>query len=185
MSQSQSKPSRARAAKKSPLAESPRVRAILNEREQRLAATEQAETASDDQNLMSMLLCPLGGNLFGVPMDEVASLRPLAQLSRTGLASAPAVMGLVADNGRVRQVLDLGVLLGGPPPRDAGGYLIMLKNRRDLALRLAERPVAAAVRPDPAAPPHARVARAGETHDKTLIILSVSALLASDAPVGA
>lgn len=185
MSQSQSKPPRARSAKREATGESPRVRQILDERERRLAAPEQDDRPTEAGDCVSVLLCPLGGNLYGIPMDEVASLRPLERLSRTGIASAGAVMGLVAENGRVRQVLDLGVLLGGPEPRGSGGYLIMLKSRRDLTLRLAERPQVADVRPDPDEPQRAFVASAGENHDKTLIILSVSALLASDAPVGA
>jgi hypothetical protein len=94
-------------------------------------------------------------------------------------------MGLVADNGRVRQVLDLGVLLGGPPPRETDGYLVMLNGRRDIALRLAERPLAAQVRPDPDHPQRAIVASAGDENAKTLVILSVAARRAGAAPVGA
>lgn len=185
MSQSHSKPPGARAAKRGATGGSPRIRQILDERERRLAAPEHPDLPSERDDIVSVLLCSMGGNLYGIPMDEVAGLRPLERLSRTGIASAAAVMGLVAENGRVRQVLDLGVLLGGPDPRGSGGYLVMLNSRRDLTLRLAERPHVADVRPDPDDPPRARVASAGEDHDKTLIILSVSALLASDAPVGA
>ena len=181
MSQSKPKP-RPRAERPVQATESPKTRQILDERARRLAAPDRVET---DVDATAVLLCPMGGNLYGIPMTEVASLRPLERLGRTGLASAGAVMGLVADNGRVRQVLDLGVLLGAPPPRETSGYLIMLKGRRDLALRIAERPHAVNVRPDPESPQRALVVSAGETNAKTLVVLSVAALLAGDAPVGA
>lgn len=184
MSQSKPKP-RPRAERPIQATESPKIRQILDERARRLAAPERVETDVAVLDAAAVLLCPMGGNLYGIPMTEVASLRPLERLGRTGLAGAGAVMGLVADNGRVRQVLDLGVLLGAPPPRETGGYLIMLKGRRDLALRIAERPHAVNVRPDPESPQRALVVSAGETNAKTLVVLSVAALLAGDAPVGA
>jgi chemotaxis signal transduction protein len=185
MSQSKPKPPRPRAARPVKTSESPKVRQILDERARRLAAPERVETDVAALDAAPALLCPIGGNLYGIPMAEVASLRPLERLGRTGLASTGAVMGLVADNGRVRQVLDLGVLLGAPPPRETDGYLILLNGRRDLALRVAERPQAVNIRPDADSPQRALVVSAGENTAKTLVVLSVAALLAGDAPVGA
>ncbi len=185
MSQSKPKTPRPRAERPVQATESPRTRQILDERTRRLAAPERVETDIAAMDADAVLLCPMGGNLYGIPMAEVASLRPLERLGRTGIARAGAVMGLVADNGRVRQVLDLGVLLGAPPSQDADGYLIILKGRRDLALRIAERPQAVNVRPDPDNPQRALMVSAGETNAKTLVVLSVAALLAGDAPVGA
>lgn len=185
MSQSKPKTARPRGERPVQATESPRTRQILDDRTRRLAAPEAVAADVTLTDAMRVLLCPMGGNLYGLPMTEVASLRPLERLGRTGLASAGAVMGLVADNGRVRQVLDLGVLLGAPPPRETDGYLVMLNGRRDIALRLAERPLAAQVRPDPDHPQRAIVASAGDENAKTLVILSVAALLAGDAPVGA
>ena len=185
MSQSTSRTARPRGERPVQTAESPRTRQILDDRARRLAAPEAIASDVSVTDAMRVLLCPMGGNLYGLPMADVASLRPLERLGRTGVAGAGAVMGLVADNGRVRQVLDLGVLLGAPPPREAGGYLVMLNGRRDIALRLSERPQSALVRPDLDHPQHAVVVSAGDDNAKTLVILSVPALLAGDAPVGA
>lgn len=185
MSQSKSKPLRPRAERPVQATESPRTRQILDERTHRLAKPERLDSDIDAMDAAAVLLCPMGGNLYGLPMAEVASLRPLERLGRTGIARSGAVMGLVADNGRVRQVLDLGVLLGAAPPQHSGGYLLLLTGRRDLALRLSERPHAAHVLPDPDHPQRARVVSPGEDNAKTLVILSVPALLAGDAPVGA
>ncbi|MDP3489001.1 MAG: chemotaxis protein CheW [Phenylobacterium sp.] len=185
MSERKPRPSRTAAARSRAVAESPLTRQILDERERRLAAVQTPETPEERSPSISVLLCPLGGNLYGVPMNEVASLRPLERLGRTGATTAGAVMGLVADSGRVRQVLDLGALLGAPPPRETDGYLILLKGRRDVALRLPERPHAGEARPDLDRPQHASVVSSGDHHAKTLVILSVAALLAGGAPVGA
>jgi len=185
MSQSQPPPPRRRATRPVKSAESPKTRQILDERARRLAAPDRVETNLDTLDAAAVLLCPSGDNLYGIPMAEVASLRPLERLGRTGVAGGGAVLGLVADNGRVRQVLDLGVLLGAAPPQQTAGYLIMLNGRRDLALRIAERPQAVNVRPAPDSPQRALVVSAGETNAKTLVVLSVAALLAGDAPVGA
>ncbi|MDP3384835.1 MAG: chemotaxis protein CheW [Phenylobacterium sp.] len=185
MSQSKPKTARPRGERPVRATESPRARQILDDRARRLAAPEATAADVSVTEAMRVLLCPMGGNLYGLPMAEVASLRPLERLGRTGVAGAGAVMGLVADNGRVRQVLDLGALLGAPPPQEADGYLVMLNGRRDIALRLAERPLAAQVRPDPDHPQRALVVSAGDDNAKTLVILSVTALLAGDASVGA
>jgi hypothetical protein len=166
-------------------AESPRARLILDERARRLAQRDDLgpEAASDQQS--SVLLCPVGENLYGLPMIEVASLRPLERLSRTATVARGGVMGLVADSGRVRQVLDLGRLLGAPATPDIDGYLVILKAYPDLALRLGERPLSVAVTPDPGTPERAQVASLGDHHTKTVVILSVAALLAADVSVGA
>lgn len=182
MSQDKPKVSRTRPAAQ---AESPRTRLILDERAQRLARLDSAGPEVIADQTASVLLCPMGENLYGLPMVEVASLRPLERLSRTAAAARSGVMGLVADSGRVRQVLDLGHLLGAPATRDVDGYLVILKAYPDLALRLGERPLSVAVTPDPSHPERAQVASPGDHHAKTLVILSVAALLAADVSVGA
>ena len=182
MSQDKPKVSRTRPAAQ---AESPRARLILDERARRFAQAHAARSEATSDQASSVLLCPMGENLYGLPMIDVASLRPLERLSRTATTPRGAVMGLVADSGRVRQVLDLGRLLGAPATRDADGYLVMLTAHPDLALRLGERPLSVAVTPDPANPERAQVASLGDHHAKTLVILSVAALLAADLSVGA
>ena len=179
---SQDKASRSRPAAQ---AESPRARLILDERAHRLARLDRTESATVADQTASVLLCPVGENLYGLPMIEVASLRPLERLSRTATVARGGVMGLVADSGRVRQVLDLGRLLGAPATREADGYLVILKAHPDFALRLGERPVSVAVTPDPTNPERAQVASLGDHHANTLVILSVAALLAADPSVGA
>ncbi|WP_300576161.1 chemotaxis protein CheW [Phenylobacterium sp.] len=182
MSQDKPKASRHRPAAQ---AESPRARLILDERTRRLAQLDRTGPEAVSDQASSVLLCPVGENLYGLPMIDVASLRPLERLSRTATVPQGGVMGLVADSGRVRQVLDLGHLLGAPATRDADGYLVMLKAHPDFALRLGERPLSVAVAPDPAHPERAQVAGLGDHHAKTLVILSVAALLAADVSVGA
>ncbi|MDP2212422.1 hypothetical protein [Phenylobacterium sp.] len=171
-------------SKTAQITESPRTRQILDERERRLARPEADGPSEAFGDSLAVLLCPFGENLYGLPMSDVASLRPLEQMSRTGAGQAGGVVGLVADSGRVRQVLDFGVLLGAPPPQSTAGYLVMLKGRSDLALRLGERPYAADVSAESASLDRAQVVSPGPHHAKTLVILSVAALLASDAPVG-
>jgi hypothetical protein len=182
LSQDKPKASRGRPAAQ---AESPRARLILDERARRLAQLDRNEADAVSDQDSSVLLCPIGENLYGLPMIEVASLRPLERLSRTATVPGRGVMGLVADSGRVRQVLDLGHLLGAPAARNADGYLVILKAYPDLALRLGERPLSVAVTPDPQNSERAQVASFGDHHAKTLVILSVAALLAADVSVGA
>ncbi|MDP1619108.1 hypothetical protein [Phenylobacterium sp.] len=181
---SQDKPKAGR-SRPTPQAESPRVRLILDDRARRLAQVDRAEADAAPDGAISVLLCPVGDNLYGLPMTEVASLRPLERLSRTTIVVGGGVMGLVADGGRVRQVLDLAHLLGAPASGDADGYLMIPKAFPDFALRLGERPLSIMAQPDSAHPDRAQVASAGDHHTKTLVILSVAALLAADVSVGA
>lgn len=163
-----------RAAK--PEAESPRVRAILDDRTRRLSRAESPEAARTPR--AQILVCRVGENLFGIPAHEVSRLRVLERLSGGG----PGLAGLVAESGRVRQVLDFASLVGAPSG-SGGGFLAVLTHHPDIALRLNERPDVADV--EPTAESRARVLSAGAHKDKTLVILSVAELLAGGAPMGA
>ncbi len=159
-----------------PQAESPRVRAILDERARRLSRPDAPDAPRAPG--LQMLVCRVGENLFGLAPTEVSRFRTLETLG----GASPGLAGLVAESGRVRQVLDFASLVGAPSAA-GGGYLALLARHPDIALRLAERPVVAEV--EPAADSRALVLSAGEHQGKTLVILSVAELLAGAAPMGA
>lgn len=173
------RPSSRKTPKTAPAGLSPGALSILEARTRRLAQPAQAprtETAT------SYLLLPLGENLYGLPLHEVERVRPLDRMSPTGVPGD--VIGLVAEGGRIRQVLDLAALVGAPPPGEVPhGYLAILSAHKELALRLGERPLA--IEAEPADSGRLRVLTAGLHQGKTAAILSLTDLLSGVAPTGA
>ena len=167
-------PRKPRAAK--PEAESPRARAILDERARRLSRTAAAETPASDT--IQLLVCQVGDNLFGLPPREVSRFRSMVPLG----GGTAGLLGLMAEGGRVRQVLDFASLVGAPAA-SGGGYVAVLANHPDIALRLAERPVV--IEAQPRSDSRAIAVSAGEHQGKTLVLLSVAELLAGATPMGA
>lgn len=163
-----------RAAK--PEAESPRTRAILDERAQRLSRSATPDAPARDT--IQLLVCQIGENLFGLAPQEVSRFRSMEPLG----GASPGLLGLLAESGRVRQVLDFASLVGAPATT-GGGYIAVLTNHPDIALRLAERPVVVDAQPGPDA--RAVAVSAGEHQGKTLVLLSVAELLAGATPMGA
>ncbi len=125
-----------------------------------------------------VLVCRVGLDLYGLPMADVAKVRPFV---RWGAAAGghPAVLGLVADDGEVRPAIDMATLLGAPTAAgQTGGWLVILAAPHKIALRLHDLPVAAEV--EPLAQEDAGRARVvtGEHRDKLLVTLSARELLA-------
>lgn len=153
-----------------------RRRAILRERERALAS--RTETRAEAARGRRVLVCAVGANLYGLPMEQVARIKPF---TRWGAAAArhPALVGLVADGGRVAPVFDLARLVGaGGAEAAQGGWLVLLGPPHRAALRLADLPAAAEVEAlDGAGEDRARVL-SGDHADKILVMLSVEALLA-------
>lgn len=150
-----------------------RRRAIVRARTRQLAArTIEVRTTHE-----RLLVCPVGESLYGLPLRDVARVRPF---DRRGLAPAqePAALGLVVDSGEIRPALDLAVLLGQGSGSVAGGWLLVLAPPHRAALRVEEMPVAAEVEPVDGAPDRARIV-GGEHQDKILARLSAGDLLAS------
>ncbi|WP_395670265.1 chemotaxis protein CheW [Phenylobacterium sp.] len=150
-------------------------RAVLTDRASRLAQRG-LETQSAPRE--RMLVCEVGPNLYGLSLTEV---RRIAPFQRRGAAPArsAAAMGLVADGGAIRPVLDLASLLGAGAPAAASGWLVLLASPHRAALRLDTLPEAAEVEPlDTADPDRLRIV-GGEHHDKVLVRLSPTDLLAN------
>ncbi|WP_374471429.1 chemotaxis protein CheW [Phenylobacterium sp.] len=125
-----------------------------------------------------MLVCRVGADLYGLPMAEVAKVRPF---TRWGAAAGghPAMLGLVADEGEVRPALDMAALLGGPAAAaSTGGWLLILAPPHKAALRLQDLPVAAEVEPLPQDDAGRARVLAGEHQDKLLVTLTAHELLA-------
>lgn len=153
-----------------------RRREILNERERRLSARSEAATAPRES--VRVLVCSIGPNLYGLPLDEVARVKPVG---RWGAAAAghPALFGLVADEGRVHPAFDLPRLLGADAPAPQGGWLVVLATPHHAALRVADLPVVVdAERVEDADGDRARVL-GGDHRDRLLVLLSPRELLAS------
>lgn len=155
-----------------------RREAILDERTQRLAARA-AQTPGASRPALRLLACPVGANLYGLPLGEVAAIR---RFDRHGAAPAttPAVVALVADAGRIRPVLDLPTLLGAAGGAPTGGWLAVLAAPHGAALRLDELPAAVDAEPLSGADSgRARILSAGAFADRTLVLLSAADLLAA------
>jgi chemotaxis signal transduction protein len=155
--------------------------ALLADRAARMArrGLQAAETPRE-----RMLVCELGPNLYGLSLTEV---RRVAPFERRGAAPArsAAALGLVAEDGAIRPVLDLAVLLGGGEPSGEGGWLVLLASPHRAALRLETLPVTAEVEAMAQADPDHRRIVGGEHHDKVLTRLSASDLLDTNPSHGA
>lgn len=156
-----------------------RRRAILAERAARLAG--RAAAPEPERPTVRVLVCAVGDNLFGLPLGEVARVIPFA---RWGAAPGqhPALLGLVADEGRIRPAFDLAALLGAPDAQvEGGGWLVILAPPQRAALRVGALPVAAdAERLDEDGGRARARALDGEHRDQLLVILSASELLAAN-----
>lgn len=132
----------------------PRARAILAARTRRLAgrriAAEPA-TPMDD-----VLLCEAGAALLALPLAAALRVTPFeprrmtAAPARSGLMGQ-GLMGLSSVDGRLRRILDLSRKVGAAPASpDAPGYLIALRGKGDLALRVDAAPGPARIVREPA-----------------------------------
>ena len=158
-----------------------RRRAIVEDRTRRLAARARAPEAPQ-AGRRRVLVCSVGTNLYGLPLEQVARVRPLGRLGAAP-ARAASVLGFVADAGRIRPALDLAALLGaqGSGPA-ASGWLIVLAPPLNAVLRVAELPVAAEVEPlEGGDPDKARIV--DEDHaGKILALVSARDLIAASPP---
>jgi hypothetical protein len=155
--------------------------AVLADRAARLA---RRGLQAVEKPLERMLVCEVGPNLYGLALTEIGRVVPF---ERRGAAPArsPAALGLVSENGVIRPVLDLAVLLGTGAPTGDRGWLILLAPPHRAALRLEAMPVSAEVDGLPDGDPDHRRVVGGEHHDKVLARLSASDLLDSNPSHGA
>lgn len=153
-----------------------RRREILEARSRRLAGRGGPETAP--RNSESVLVCEVGPDLYGLPLVDVAKVRPLTHWSAAA-ASHPAVLGIVVVDGRIRPAFDLAALLGAERTSEARtGWLVQLGSPHDAVLRLDRMPVAAEVERLPETDPGRARALGGDHRDKILVMLSASELMA-------
>jgi chemotaxis signal transduction protein len=151
--------------------------AILEERAARLAG--RAAAPEPQRPAVRVLVCAVGANLFGLPLGDVAKV---TRFERWGAAPAqhPALLGLVADEGRIRPAFDLATLVGAPEAQvERNGWLVALANPLRAAMRVGELPTAADVERLDEDAGRARVL-GGEHQDKLIVILSARELLAAN-----
>ncbi|HMO42319.1 MAG TPA: chemotaxis protein CheW [Phenylobacterium sp.] len=170
----------ARKARPAPSGMSSSARRILQERTQRLAQAAQAPAATARGE--PWLLCPLGDNLYVLPLRELERVRPLDRMTPLGAASGE-VAGLVAEGGKIKQVLDFARLLGARRPPVDHGYLAAPVAHPDIVLWLGERPLA--IEAETADSGKVRVLTSGPYAGRTAAVLSLAELLRTTAPTGA
>lgn len=112
----------------------PRAAQILEERTRALAA--RGAMAAPSQTPVTVLVCALGGELYGIPVAAAAQVVPDAPF--TALPGAPpALLGLVGQAGQVWLLLDLALALGRAAPVAPGGHALLLRSSpRAFALRV-------------------------------------------------
>ncbi|MFC0407698.1 chemotaxis protein CheW [Roseomonas elaeocarpi] len=125
-----------------PAAEALRRERLLDERAAKLARRRDGVAAEPAG--LPVLLCDVGGELFGLALNRVAEVLPPATITPLP-GTPPAVLGLIGRMGHFFCVVDLGVALLRQPPAgltaEAGGHLLMLRRvegsqERRLALRV-------------------------------------------------
>jgi purine-binding chemotaxis protein CheW len=115
-----------------------RLRYILDERTERLAARSRRDAAPAATDLRRVLVCTAGRERFGLPVDAVTEVLPQRPCV-PGSAALPALIGHFGRAGHLVSVIDLGRALGLVGPGGAGedGHFVLL--RRDhprIALRV-------------------------------------------------
>jgi chemotaxis signal transduction protein len=147
---------------------------VLDERTRRLAT--RRTTPEAPQALEAMLACPVGDNLFGLPLASVARVRRLEQ-SGAAPSQARGFLGLTGEGGRIVPILDLSVLIGVSGTPAGQGYLAILAAPRNAALRLGALPSAVDVEPAPGDEARARIVSRGEFENRILTRLDLDELL--------
>jgi len=113
-----------------------RMRHILDERTQRLAARRNGETVPASETLR-VLACKAGREHFGIPIEAVAEILPFQACLPVPDGPA-ALVGLLGRNGQLVSVIDLSAALGMAPSSEEGGrHLIILRRSSPrIALRV-------------------------------------------------
>jgi chemotaxis signal transduction protein len=133
-----------------------------------------------------MLICDLGGSLYGLPLRDIERVEVLERLAAAPAADR-AFIGLVGAAARIRPAFDLATLLGLAAPSSAMGYILICRGEAGVALRIAERPLIADVSADGHEPTRGLVA-SGEIAGRVVTLVSAPDLLApffSSSAVGA
>jgi len=112
----------------------PRAAQILERRTRALAA--RGAAAKPGAPPVTVLVCTLGGELYGIPLNAAAQVVPDAPC--TALPGAPpALLGLIGQGGQVWILLDLALALGRAAPVAPGGHALLLRaSPRPVALRV-------------------------------------------------
>jgi len=114
-----------------------RVRQILDERTERLAARRHAAALPADA-LPRALICGAGRERFGIPVEMVAEILP-PQKCVPVPDGPPALIGLFGRGGRLVSVIDLALALGLEPasPGDESQHFVLLRREQpQVALRV-------------------------------------------------
>ncbi len=154
-----------------------RARALVEARTRALAqAKDGGDEAANDRRV---ILCAIGDNLYGLPLDGAQHVAPLRRLTAAP-GGRGGYLGLTGERGRLYDVFDLGALLSlAAPPEAPDGYLVLLKEAPPVALRIDALPVAATVRPMEE-PGQALIIDGGRELDgKTAILVSPAELIES------
>lgn len=106
-----------------------RANAILTERARRLAERPQALHAAETRRVC---LCEAGGDLYGIPVEDVA--RVMSEAHTAPLAEAePALLGVMSRGGGFALVYDLSALIGAvAAPQTGEGHFVLLRSLRPL-----------------------------------------------------
>jgi len=113
-----------------------RMRRILDERTQRLAARREGKTAPASETL-EVLACKAGREHFGIPLAAVSEILPFQACLPVPNGPA-ALVGLLGRNGQLVSVIDLSAALGMAPASDEEGRHLVLLRRSSprIALRV-------------------------------------------------
>lgn len=149
--------------------------AILRARSAQLAARAEGGLTAARERL---LVCRVGPEFYGLPLPQVTKVRPFERRGAAPTRTA-ATLGLIADSGEIRPVLDFATLLGRAEPAGADGWLIVLAPPHSVALRVADLPVAGEVEPLEGGEPHQNRIADGEHAGKVLVRVSAADLLAA------
>lgn len=115
------------------LSEAGRRHALLVSRARRLARPRKAPEAIES---ISCLVCETGGELYALPLSQMARVVPFVRPAPVPTTNA-ALLGVVSRAGIFYHVYDLGRLVGGVSA-DGRGHLVMLRGAPPIAVRIDE-----------------------------------------------
>ena len=113
------------------LSEAGRRHALLVARARRLA---RPRKTPDPIESVSCLVCETGGELYALPLSQMARVTPFVRPAPVPTAN-PALIGVVSRAGIFYHVYDLDRLVGSAGT-EARGHLVMLRGTPPIALRV-------------------------------------------------
>ncbi|WP_448207196.1 chemotaxis protein CheW [Azospirillum sp. sgz302134] len=151
--------------------------ALLRRRAEELAKT--PADAADTAPTIPLLVGRGADGLYGLELRHLARVVPLPRVARVP-GAPPALLGLIAIDGRVMRLFDVDRLCGRTAVPAGGGYAVVLRSReRHAALRLRTLETVMDLDPgSPNAPPEAGPFVTTVTEGR-IAVLDVAAILDS------